>query len=91
MKFSIFELERVQSIFENTVDFNLTESGFHPYTLNELLTPGSSIDRTGPTSDERNTMSALPVITLHPSILPRTGVIELLFVSGGQSFRTVVA
>jgi len=39
MKFSIFELERVQSIFENTVEFNLTESGFHPYTLKELLTP----------------------------------------------------
>lgn len=39
MKFSIFELERVQSIFENTVEFNLTESGFHPYTLKELLNP----------------------------------------------------
>ena len=38
MKFSIFELERVQSLFENTVEFNLTESGFHPYTLEELLT-----------------------------------------------------
>jgi len=39
MKFSIFELERVQSIYENTVEFNLTESGFHPYTLKELLSP----------------------------------------------------
>ena len=39
MKFPIFELERVQSIFENTVEFNLTESGFHPFTLRELLTP----------------------------------------------------
>ncbi|RLD25195.1 MAG: aspartate aminotransferase [Bacteroidetes bacterium] len=37
MKIPIFELERVQSLFENTVDYNLTESGFHPYTLNELL------------------------------------------------------
>ncbi len=37
MNIPIFELERVQSIFENTVDFNLTESGFHPYTLSELL------------------------------------------------------
>lgn len=37
MNIPIFELERVQSLFENTVDFNLTESGFHPYTLNELL------------------------------------------------------
>jgi len=39
MKFPIFELERVQSIFENTVEFNLTESGFHPFTLSELLKP----------------------------------------------------
>jgi aspartate/methionine/tyrosine aminotransferase len=39
MNIRIFELERVQSLFENTVDFNLTESGFHPYRLNELLTP----------------------------------------------------
>jgi len=39
MKFPIFELERVQSIYENTVEINLTESGFHPLTLSELLTP----------------------------------------------------
>jgi hypothetical protein len=38
MKFPIFELERVQSLYENTVDINLTESGFHPFTLQELLT-----------------------------------------------------
>jgi aspartate/methionine/tyrosine aminotransferase len=38
VKFPIFELERVQSLYENTVDFNLTESGFHPFTLRELLT-----------------------------------------------------
>lgn len=39
MRFQTFQLERVQSLYENTVDFNLTESGFHPYKLNELLTP----------------------------------------------------
>ena len=38
VKFPIFELERVQSLYENTVDYNLTESGFHPFTLAELLT-----------------------------------------------------
>lgn len=37
MNIPIFELERVQSLYENTVDYNLTESGFHPYTLKELL------------------------------------------------------
>jgi len=39
MRIPIFELERVQSIYENTVEFNLTESGFHPFTLKELLAP----------------------------------------------------
>ena len=37
MNIRTFELERVQSLYENTVPINLTESGFHPFTLNELL------------------------------------------------------
>lgn len=37
MKIETFELERRQSLWENIVDYNLTESGFHPYTINELL------------------------------------------------------
>ena len=39
MDIEIFELERVQSLWENRVEYNLTESGVHPYTLNELLEP----------------------------------------------------
>ncbi|MEM1110835.1 MAG: aminotransferase class I/II-fold pyridoxal phosphate-dependent enzyme [Pseudomonadota bacterium] len=38
MQIETFELERNQSLYENTVDYNLTESGIHPYTLRELLT-----------------------------------------------------
>ena len=37
MKFETFELERIQSLYENTVQYNLTESGIHPYTARELL------------------------------------------------------
>lgn len=37
LRIRTFELERVQSLYENTVPFNLTESGFHPFTLKELL------------------------------------------------------
>ncbi len=37
MNIKTFELERVQSLYENTVNYNLTESGFHPYTMSELL------------------------------------------------------
>jgi aspartate/methionine/tyrosine aminotransferase len=47
MKIPVFELERVQSIYENTVEFNLTESGFHPLTLSELLTPEQIEELTG--------------------------------------------
>ncbi len=38
MDFEIFELERIQSLYENTVKYNLTESGIHPFTLREFLT-----------------------------------------------------
>jgi len=37
MKIEIFKLERNQSLYENTVEFNLTESGVQPYSLNEVL------------------------------------------------------
>ena len=37
MKIEPFELERLQSIWENRVEINLTESGIHPYSLRELL------------------------------------------------------
>ena len=38
MKFEEFELERNQSLFENKVDYNLSESGVHPLSLKDLLT-----------------------------------------------------
>lgn len=37
MQIDTFQLERSQSLWENTVAFNLTESGLHPFTLRELL------------------------------------------------------
>lgn len=37
MKIATFELERTQSLWENTVRYNLTETGIHPYSLHELL------------------------------------------------------
>ncbi len=38
VNFEIFELERNQSLFENEVDYNLSESGVHPLKLSEILT-----------------------------------------------------
>ena len=37
MKFTPFDLEYTQSIWEQKVDINLTESGVHPIRLDELL------------------------------------------------------
>ncbi len=44
MKIDTFELERRQSLWENTVEYNLTESGIHPFTISELL-DDSQIER----------------------------------------------
>lgn len=38
MQIEEFLLERNQSLYENTVKYNLTESGLHPYSLRESLT-----------------------------------------------------
>ena len=35
--FQPFELERIMSKWEQTVEYNLSESGAHPATLRELL------------------------------------------------------
>ncbi len=39
MKVELFEMERFQSIWENRVTHNLSESGVHPLSLGELLDP----------------------------------------------------
>ena len=37
MKFPSFDLERIQSIYENSVEIILTESGIEPLSLKELM------------------------------------------------------
>jgi aspartate/methionine/tyrosine aminotransferase len=38
MNIETFKMERMQSTWENVVDYNLSESGVHPLTLKEFLT-----------------------------------------------------
>src|SRR2546427_1443690 len=42
MKLDTFAMERMQSTFENQVDFNLSESGVQPLTLGELVDDGAA-------------------------------------------------
>jgi hypothetical protein len=37
MNIDVFKMERMQSTWENVVDYNLSESGVHPLTLEELV------------------------------------------------------
>jgi aspartate/methionine/tyrosine aminotransferase len=43
MKFTPFDLEYSQSVWEQQVDINLTESGVHPITLEELIGSDGSL------------------------------------------------
>ena len=43
MKFTPFDLEYSQSVWEQQVDINLTESGVHPITLEELIDNDESL------------------------------------------------
>ncbi|MDH5716001.1 MAG: hypothetical protein OEZ30_10580, partial [Candidatus Aminicenantes bacterium] len=37
MKIETFKMERMQSIWENVVDYNISESGVHPLSFQELV------------------------------------------------------
>ena len=45
MKIETFELERWQSVWENRVELNISESGVEPMTLAELLGSGEEAER----------------------------------------------
>jgi hypothetical protein len=45
MKLEPFAMERMQSTYENQVEFNLSESGVHPLSLGELVDDGPSRER----------------------------------------------
>ena len=47
MKIETFKMERMQSTWENIVDYNLSESGVHPLSLRGLLTPAELEALTG--------------------------------------------
>ncbi|HUU42670.1 MAG TPA: hypothetical protein VMX57_02765, partial [Planctomycetota bacterium] len=44
MKIEPFDMERMQSTWENRVDYDLSESGIRPLTLRELVDMGLDLD-----------------------------------------------
>ena len=90
MRFPVFELERVQSLYENTVDFNLTESGFHPYTLEELLTPDQLEDLHRTVLGYGQTNGSIEVRQAIANLYPDQ-TIENILVTNGSSEANYVA
>jgi aspartate/methionine/tyrosine aminotransferase len=90
MKIPIFELERVQSLYENTVEYNLTESGFHPFALNELLDPAQISQLAGTVIGYGQTNGALPLRTRIAALYRKQGVDNVL-VSSGSSEANFIA
>ncbi|MCP4213775.1 MAG: aminotransferase class I/II-fold pyridoxal phosphate-dependent enzyme [bacterium] len=90
MNIKTFELERVQSIYENTVDYNLTESGFHPFTLDQLLNPDQCRElmeielgygQTNGSVPLRKTIAALYPTQTEDNILVTNGSAEANFIA----------
>ncbi len=90
MKIETFELERTQSLWENTVDFNLTETGIHSFALEELLDESElkklgalriGYGQTNGSIELREAISALYPGTDRDNVLVTNGSIEANFVT----------
>ncbi len=90
MKIETFELERRQSLWENLVEFNLTESGIHPFTLEELLNPDQlkelnniriGYGQTNGSIGLRDAVSTLYPTSSRDNILVTNGSAEANFIS----------
>ena len=84
MKIEIFEMERMQSTWENVVDYNLSESGVHPLSLSEfvgredldrLLRLGLGYSQTNGTPALREAIAAL---------YPGAATDQILFTAGSS-------
>lgn len=85
-----FEMERYQSLWENVVDYNLSESGVHPLQLKELANQDQfdqlsrlnlGYSQTNGTAELRDTIAQLYPGSSQENILVTTGSSEANFLS----------
>jgi aspartate/methionine/tyrosine aminotransferase len=89
MQIEIFELERVQSLWENHVEYNLTESGVHPYTLNELLDEESVAALANLRLGYGQTNGSIPLRESIAALYPGAGSDNLLVTNGSAEANFV--
>jgi aspartate/methionine/tyrosine aminotransferase len=85
-----FEMERYQSLWENVVDYNLSESGVHPMQLKELVNQDQldqlsrlnlGYNQTNGTAELRDTIAQLYPGASQENILVTTGSSEANFLA----------
>lgn len=91
MKIEVFELERVQSLWENHVDYNLTESGVHPYTLNELLDDDSVAALANLRLGYGQTNGSIPLREAIAALYPGAGSDNVVVTNGSAEANFVAA
>ncbi len=97
MKIQPFEMERYQSVYEYVVDYDLAESGVHPFTLRELLGSDAEIGKlldarlgypqSEGTPDLRRTVAALYPEATADHVLVTNGSSEAIFTSAWHLFE----
>ncbi len=90
MKIKIFELERIQSLYENTVDYNLTESGFHPYALSELLSAEQQKDLLNLNLGYGQTNGAIPLRKQIASLYDCKNADQVLITNGSAEANYIL-
>ena len=78
MRIEPFELERAQSIWENRVRYNLSESGVHPMLVREVLDEDLRDERLG----YPQTNGTIPLRERISALYPGTGPDSILVTSG---------
>jgi hypothetical protein len=90
MKIETFQLERIESLWENTVDYNLSETGIHPFSLEELLDEAEmkklhsirlGYGQTNGSIELREVISRMYPGTDRENILVTSGAIEANFIA----------
>jgi len=89
MRIPIFELERVQSLYENTVEHNLTESGFHPLRLDEVLSPAQLAELAATAIGYGQTNGSLPLRERIAALYPGQSAANVLVTNGSAEANFV--
>ncbi|HYA48232.1 MAG TPA: aminotransferase class I/II-fold pyridoxal phosphate-dependent enzyme, partial [Burkholderiales bacterium] len=84
MNIETFKMERMQSTWENVVDFNLSESGVHPLSVREFLTPGEVEELAGVGLGYTQTNGTPGLRAEIARLYPRIGADQILATAGSS-------